>query len=205
MAKQARAVATRGQILDGAARVFGRLGFERARLNDIVDETGVTRGALYFHFQSKDELARIVIDEQHARSRALIDRVTATDADAITTIVELTREFARLAADDPVIRAGIGLILEFNRGEQPIPAYLDWIEASRRLVTRAIAEGDVRPEVVPADAAEFIIGSFVGVQLSSQIVAGGVDLLDRVDRLIGFILPALMRPERFAAHPATVG
>jgi len=46
----------RAQILAAALEVFTGLGFERATLQDVADRAGVTKGALYHYFESKDQL-----------------------------------------------------------------------------------------------------------------------------------------------------
>ncbi|MBI2751734.1 MAG: TetR family transcriptional regulator [Burkholderiales bacterium] len=47
---------TRNQILDAAERVFQRRGVSRTSLQEIAQEAGVTRGAIYWHFQDKADL-----------------------------------------------------------------------------------------------------------------------------------------------------
>src|SRR5258708_32351863 len=46
----------RNQILDAAMPVFARLGFEHARMDDIVEASGLSKGALYWYFKSKEEI-----------------------------------------------------------------------------------------------------------------------------------------------------
>ncbi|WP_156509801.1 TetR family transcriptional regulator, partial [Rhodococcoides corynebacterioides] len=57
MVRQARAEITRDTVLAGAATVFLRLGYANASLSEIISQSQVTKGALYFHFGSKEELA----------------------------------------------------------------------------------------------------------------------------------------------------
>jgi AcrR family transcriptional regulator len=54
----------RDQILGVAAAVFGRLGFEAARMEDVAKEAGIAKGLLYKHFESKDSLFRALADKQ---------------------------------------------------------------------------------------------------------------------------------------------
>ncbi len=77
MLRQERAVITRQQIVNGAAEMFDRVGYERASLAEIVELSGITKGALYFHFKSKDDLASVVIDEQHAISMKAVEAITS--------------------------------------------------------------------------------------------------------------------------------
>jgi AcrR family transcriptional regulator len=46
----------RAEVLQAALEVFGEMGFERATLQDVAERAGVTKGALYHYFDSKDEL-----------------------------------------------------------------------------------------------------------------------------------------------------
>lgn len=51
--RQVRAEVTRESVLQGAATIFVRDGYADANLGDIIEEAGVTKGALYFHFGSR--------------------------------------------------------------------------------------------------------------------------------------------------------
>ncbi|WP_347879795.1 helix-turn-helix domain-containing protein [Streptomyces sp. Tu 2975] len=64
MARQERAVRTRRAILVAAAEVFDEVGYEAATISEILKRSGLTKGALYFHFASKEELAQGVLAEQ---------------------------------------------------------------------------------------------------------------------------------------------
>jgi AcrR family transcriptional regulator len=54
MARQVRSEATRRKILDAAIDVFGDVGYAAAGWNTIIERTGMTKGALYHHFDSKE-------------------------------------------------------------------------------------------------------------------------------------------------------
>ncbi|MBM4602142.1 TetR family transcriptional regulator, partial [Rhodococcus hoagii] len=79
MARQARAVATRQLIVLRASEVFDRVGYYGARVEEIVESARITKGALYFHFGSKDGLARHIIREQRRLAERSIEAIAATD------------------------------------------------------------------------------------------------------------------------------
>ncbi|MCD5422236.1 TetR/AcrR family transcriptional regulator [Rhodococcus pyridinivorans] len=195
MAKQARAVATRQQIVAAAAATFDRLGFDGASLGAIVEaSSGLTKGALYFHFKSKDELAHAVVEQQHAISIAAVAAIAATQASALEQIVMLCHEMGRQIVEDPIVRAGIRLTLEFSAGaepDQPGP-YQDWIEACRHLVETAIAEGDLLPTIDPPELARFVISAFTGVQMVSNVLDRRIDLEHRIDQMLQFLLNGIL-------------
>lgn len=55
--------ATRSKLLDAALTVFARKGYERATLDDIALEASMTKGAVYWHFESKAELFAALLEE----------------------------------------------------------------------------------------------------------------------------------------------
>ena len=68
-APQERAILTREKVIAGAAEVFYRHGFGGATLSDITSAAGVTKGALYFHFPSKEDVALAIIEAEELSLR----------------------------------------------------------------------------------------------------------------------------------------
>ncbi len=62
MVRQLRAEATRAAALRAAADLFLDVGHANATLSQVSAQSGVTKGALYFHFASKEELARAIVE-----------------------------------------------------------------------------------------------------------------------------------------------
>jgi TetR/AcrR family acrAB operon transcriptional repressor len=52
---------TRTRLLEAAVRVFARRGYERSTLDEVAAEAGLTKGAVYWHFQSKSELCASLV------------------------------------------------------------------------------------------------------------------------------------------------
>jgi AcrR family transcriptional regulator len=76
--RSARREQTRDRLLAAAARVYARSGFNGATLDDVAAEAGFTKGAVYGHFGSKENLLVALVDEflseQIAEQISLIDR-----------------------------------------------------------------------------------------------------------------------------------
>ena len=53
---------TKNQILEAALRVFVKSGFSKTTMDDIVNESGLSKGAIYHHYGSKKELFLALID-----------------------------------------------------------------------------------------------------------------------------------------------
>jgi AcrR family transcriptional regulator len=67
--KQERSLLTRAELLNAARKIFARDGFERARLEDIAEAAGKTRGAFYAHFEDKEDVFFAIFEQDVARSQ----------------------------------------------------------------------------------------------------------------------------------------
>lgn len=203
MAKQARAQATRDAIIRGAAETFERSGYGLSSIADIAAASSVTKGALYFHFQSKDDIARAVIDEQHRRALESGAEIIARRLPALETMVLLCAGLARQLLTDTIVKAGIRLTTDRSGFERPVDGpYDDWLRTIEELTVRAIHEGDIAERVDPSVFAHFLIPTFTGVQLVSETISDRADLLQRAAEMWTVILPGIVPPERYDALSA---
>ncbi|GAA1543009.1 ScbR family autoregulator-binding transcription factor [Streptomyces albidochromogenes] len=202
MARQERAEVTRSAIIDGAARAFDHGGFSGTSLSDIVKEAGVTKGALYFHFASKEDLAQAVIDEQFS----IWDTMRDIDRPGVQTVIDLVHGMARQLQESVRVRAGIRLVIEQSNvlGVSAEP-YAKWIELIRNCLAQAQGRGDVRPEVDVDHAANLIVGCWTGLQLSSQVLSGRRDLSERTTQMWQMLLPGLVPVRRLGRFVVTGG
>ncbi|MFJ9946905.1 ScbR family autoregulator-binding transcription factor [Kitasatospora sp. NPDC091207] len=195
MARQARALATRQAVLLAAAEVFDERGYAAATMAEILERAGVTKGALYFHFHSKEELALAVIEGQ----AAWLATWQPTSDSPVQTLIDLGYAFAHALQDDPLVRGSIRLTIEHGSFTQPqIEAYQGWSDVARELLERAREAGDLHPGLDVAAAAGVITGAVTGIQLSSQVLAGRQDLPRRMTDLWTLLLPGLVQPHALA-------
>lgn len=195
MARQARAVATQQQIVLRAAEVFDRVGYYGARVEEIVESARITKGALYFHFGSKDGLARHIIGEQQRLAVRSLEAIESTDASALEQMVMLCHEMARQTTD-PLMRAGIRLTVELGPadalGDAPADPFLPWTEWATRLAARAVEQGDIVETVSPPMLARHLIGAVTGAQLVSRVRTWFTDLDGRVEEMWQVLLPGIV-------------
>ncbi len=72
----------RKQILDAAEKVFIQRGFNKARMDDIVAESGLSKGALYWYFKSKDEIILALMDRVFSGEMQAEQELISTEGDA---------------------------------------------------------------------------------------------------------------------------
>ncbi|MET9520721.1 ScbR family autoregulator-binding transcription factor [Streptomyces sp. NPDC002994] len=189
MAQQERGTRSRASILEAAARVFDERGYDAASTNEILASTGLTRGALYHHFPSKESIA-IALVAAHSEALTVPDQPMKLQA-----VIDLTLEFAHRLQDDPVLRASVRLAVEqtsFSR--PPQTSYEQSNAAILGLLRQAEEQGEILPGVDLQQATSTIIGSFTGLQVMSQVYTNREDLPERVSAFWQFLLPGLATP-----------
>ncbi|KJK40296.1 gamma-butyrolactone-binding protein [Streptomyces variegatus] len=188
MARQERAIRTRRTILEAAAAVFDERGYTSATIGEILDRAGVTKGALYFHFGSKEELAVGVFEEQLALA-------LPPQSSRLQELVDSGLVMARRLRSEPLVRASVGLALDQGAMDlDRTPAFRMWIDQNTQMLTEAKTRGELLQHVDVAETAELLVGSFSGVQLLSQLRCQRQDLERRVVVLFEHFLPSITVP-----------
>jgi len=79
-------IAKRKQIIEAAGRVFAKVGFEKATMNDIAREAGYGKASLYFYFKSKDEIFDALISSEMKKRTQAISRILSGKEDPVTKL-----------------------------------------------------------------------------------------------------------------------
>jgi AcrR family transcriptional regulator len=118
----------RNEILDAAYALFVRLGYEATTINLIIDEVGLSKGAFYHHFSSKEEvlhaLARRMAEQMRDKLAPLVARRDLSPLDKINLMFGASAQYKREHL--PMVRA---------------LAHLYYGEENLRLRARITAEG----------------------------------------------------------------
>jgi len=203
---QARAQRTRQQIIEAAATAFAAHGFEGVALNDIVRASGLTKGAFYFHFASKEELALAAFraKQEELLGHLTDERALAGDgAGALEALAVLLRRRAELLAADPSLRCVTRLGGDLMTRHGPGSEFEEFQELALDLIAGLLArgqrEGCIRRDLPPRPTADTIFATIIGIDQLSQLVSRGQDLPQRTGELLSLLIPALAAP---AASPA---
>ena len=185
---QDRALRTRRTILGAAAKVFEEQGYRAATIAEILAEANVTKGALYFHFQSKEDLVEGVLEAQDA-SLTVPER-----ACKVQELVDLALLQAYRLETDCMVRAGARLTLDQQVAQRyRTGPFRRWTEKCEELLSDAASRGELLPHVLPTETAAVFVGSFSGVQAMSQALNGYQDLVPQILRLLRHLLPSVVQ------------
>ena len=122
------------KILDAAAALFAEKGYQSTTLQDIIDATGLSKGAVYYHFRSKEEIARKVGDRMGDEMWEPLRRIR--EAAGLTGLQKLQAVFAMSFAGDRQQRMGRTLP---HLTDDPYFLVLEWQSIEERLVPECIA------------------------------------------------------------------
>ena len=158
----ARRQATRGRLLEAAFNVFAQEGYTGATVDAIVQAAGYSKGAFYFHFNSKEE---VFLEVLWARARSEEQSLRTAGANASGRPLELLRgvagflgpgsddalwpalllEFWSHAARNPRVREGVASVAAFRR------------EALLTALRAAADAGVIRPTLGFEDCADLLL------------------------------------------------
>jgi AcrR family transcriptional regulator len=188
VAQQERAARTRRAVLEAAATVFAERGYAAATIAEILNRANVTKGALYFHFDSKAALAQGVLEAQIGTLYRLPRELKLQEwVDAGMTL-------AACLPKEPLLLAGVRLSADLQGRASYGSAWPAWSELTETFLSEAKARGEVLPHVVPERTAQVFLGAWIGVQFVSQAASNWADLELRMSDLFDHVLPAIAAP-----------
>ncbi|WP_225804954.1 ScbR family autoregulator-binding transcription factor [Streptomyces sp. NK15101] len=189
MAQQARAIKTRRAILESAASVFAERGYERTTIGEILVRAGVTKGALYFHFASKEDLALGVLDAQ------MLDEPLTPQPIKLQELADQAFLLAYRLQHDALVRGSVALTLDSGAvSVDRAGPFRAWIDQLSDILTVAKARGELLVHVDVTDTAELFSGAYAGIQTMSQILCERNDLTHRVSVMLRYLLPSICTP-----------
>jgi len=178
----------RSEILAAADRVFLRLGFQQATMEDVMAETGMSRGGVYRYFANKTELYRAVVEEQDSVSLARLQAMASGSDPVGPALVTLFARQASNAADEG--RRGLAL-LEFrlaHRADPRVMAFLKarfqrYLEAIAQVLQAGVQRGELTLVTTPEDTARYLLGLHDGLAAGFMAEPGGAEPVDEVARM----------------------
>jgi AcrR family transcriptional regulator len=185
MARQVRSEVTRRKILDAAIDVFSEVGYAAAGWGTIIERTGMTKGALYHHFDSKEALASDIIDEGATVLLVAFRSVCGSASPALENMIHGTFAIAHALGSDKTARAAEQLTAALSGfNDAAARCCTGWVAEMAAQAQRAIAEGDLREDVDPERLSQSLVGAMIGTRLLSIATSrlrSGEGLMDELN------------------------
>ena len=159
---------TRLEIIRKAAPIFNQQGYDGAALSDLMKATGLEKGGIYRHFESKQELAGEAFD--HAWKLAMDARFEGTEKipNTVDRLKQIVRNFC--AQRTSVVPGGCPLLntaVDCDDGNPQLrakarQALISWLHRLEAIVEEGKRRGEVRPAVDSAELAMLIVSTLEG-------------------------------------------
>lgn len=191
-----RAGNTRQRLIEAASRQFAHRPYSVVSLDDVLAEAELTKGAMYFHFPSKQALAMAIIDDLTDMSSAAVAELLARKMSGLETLIDLVYLLAVQDAQNEVARAGVRLLETLDSAtDTPTALWQSWIDFVTTLIQKAAAEGDVIDHLDPRDVAKMLVALWVGIRRISA-VDQPEQHLDNLQNAWTLALPSFTNPDR---------
>jgi AcrR family transcriptional regulator len=192
--------------------MFHRNGYANATLGEIAGAAGVTKGALYFHFASKDELAEAVQQRGCALLRETVRELRESGLSPLQALIDTTHWLARTLHEDPAIPASFRITKECGAGPRgpggARPVVVDfhgaWMAAVCTLLRLAWDAGELLPQAAAGrgwESAEALVAAAAcGIEVMAGTGLSYGELQRKVGALWVLLLPSLVEAERVGEY-----
>lgn len=166
---------TRDQIIQAARKLFTLRGYHNTSIYDLFELSGISKGAFYHHWKTKEDLAFTILEETKAAYDARLFSLLETEGRArdqiervLQTIVELNsdpdwhccRLMATWTSELNPLDGGLGTAVHEIRGR--------WQRFWEQLLKRAQEQGDLRADLPARDLSFLVTSSICGVYLTGK-------------------------------------
>ncbi|MGA9677254.1 MAG: ScbR family autoregulator-binding transcription factor [Mycobacterium sp.] len=195
-ASERRAETTRQRLIAAASHQFAHRPYSTVSLDDILAEAELTKGAMYFHFPSKQALAVAIIENLAERSRTAVTELLARRMSGLETVIDLIYLLAVQDIQHEVVRAGVRLLESLDDNTAMPPAlWHSWIEFITTLIQKAVTEGDVVDHDDPEDIAKMLVALWAGIRRISDLDELE-HYIDNLEKAWILALPSFTNPDR---------
>jgi AcrR family transcriptional regulator len=170
LTRKERQAHTRARLMRSAATVAARRGLERASLDEVAEEAGFTKGAVYANFRSKEDLFLAILDERFAERVEELDRVLASGGTPEEQARRAASDFIRAIEANPEWeRLFFEFALYASRNEafrkELVKRYRGLRRRIAELLARRAAELGIEPAVPPEQVAAMTFAMANGIAL----------------------------------------
>ncbi|MBI3747868.1 MAG: TetR/AcrR family transcriptional regulator [Chloroflexi bacterium] len=200
----------RSRIVDAAARVFGRTGYHSSTIADVCHESGLSVGAVYTYFASKEDLFRTSCDQIAARGlEELAARLAGTTTTlerlrvAVELYVEAIDEYAGAPGQVSLIQAWAEVDREPGLLEMLTARRERLVGAAELLLRQGMASGEMPPWLDVDGVTRGFLALLDGLLLQRVEAGGSYRPADLVRRAMAILMPMLAAAG--APEPDVVG
>lgn len=193
----------RGEILKAGLKVFAEKGFHGATMDDIALELEATKGLLYYHFKTKEEILKAILENNPLTQGveqmfALLEKMRLREAletalAGVVSLMESNRELIRFIHVQSLLSSTEAEVVYTEMDER-------LYRGASRLIEHFKRAGEVRPEVDAHDLARLLGDLLDAYVIRRQMLGPERQNADYLMHVIEILLHGIATPKAFASN-----
>ena len=183
---------TRTEILDAALKLFSKKGFSKTSVSELLNETNITKGGLYWHFDNKDAIGLAVIQTIKETWLPHILYGVEDEKDLKKKILRIVENRIIMGKSEEsasslfIMLTTEAFQLEQGFRKELMDIFSKWRDAIAKIIEDGIKKRLIRKEVDSKTMATTIIGAIEGTLLLSQLnkKVSDDEVFDSINRLV---------------------
>jgi TetR/AcrR family transcriptional repressor of nem operon len=196
----AKGKATRKNIIESSLHLFSVKGYFNASINDILQATGLTKGGLYCHFKSKEEIWRAVYEEAVKVWRSVVFAAVRSVDDPLDRIKQTVENVLLTYLGDDTFEGGcffVNMLVELSgqsdtMGRRIVKGFVGFSKLFQSWLREAELAGILKENLNHREIADFTVTSLNGAA-TLYMSTRDQGVLNRNNRQIHFYLEQLRK------------
>lgn len=184
------------QILEAARICFLNKGYFATKMDEIAKTANLSKGGVYFHFESKRDIFRSLVDSDYQDMMGFLDGVVLGEGDLPTKLYRLGEHFMLLLSEPNRARMMI-IVAEMSLRDDEIRQQIlelheSYLNKVAQLLTASSGSNQLKD--VDVKAVAFILKAIIdGIQASS-VVGYRMDLQRVINAAVGMVTDGILQP-----------
>lgn len=185
---------TREYIIQQAAEIFNQHGYFGSSLSDIMRETGLRKGGIYNHFESKDELVIASFDYAIQLMTKRYAQAIQGEKTSIGQLIAVISVYENII-EDPPLKGGCPLLNTAIESDDAHPVLREkarqamdkWLKFIRLIIYKGIKSGEIHPSTDAESVATFITSTIEGGVMISKLYQDSTYMRGVIKHLSEFV------------------
>jgi TetR/AcrR family transcriptional regulator, transcriptional repressor of aconitase len=192
---------TRDRILDAAETLFQQRGYHETSMDEIVRKSGMSKGAIYGYFESKEDLFRSLHDRSYVQAFESASALLTAGGSSRSKLERLV-DIYFLSKDNELSRERCRMSLEFSVESlrmQPLHRQHEWRDKQlhsliRTMIEDGVRDGEFRRDLDTDSTASLLIATIDGLILRWATTDSKIDWKSARDAMVNLVLYGIAAP-----------
>lgn len=188
---------TKAMIIQEAAALFNQQGYAGSSISDIMRVTGLKKGGIYNHFDSKDDLALQAFDYAISQIQKRYRQAWTSKQHSIErlqAIIDVFRIYIN-NPEHPIIKGGCPLLNTAIESDDAHPglrertqkAMNSWRELFRLIIEKGVKKGEIHPNIDADEITSIIISTLEGSVMMSKLYSDSIHIERAIRHLNNYL------------------